>query len=70
MESLLPALPMFPTLGVVPYNLACYACHLDDLEAARRWLRQAMEVDGRDTVIARARLDADLTPLHGELEQL
>lgn len=69
-QALLPALPLFPSVGVIPYNLACYACQLGELEEARRWLRQAMQLDGRDTVITRARLDPDLKPLLGELDHL
>jgi Flp pilus assembly protein TadD len=69
-ESLLAALPMFPSLGIIPYNLACYACQLGDLEAARSWLRRSMSLEGRDTVIARARKDPDLKPLRPELSAL
>ena len=67
-EALLPALPRFPTLGVIPYNLACYACQLGQMEEARGWLRQAIARDGRDVVLERAREDADLAPLRDELE--
>lgn len=69
-EALLAALARFPTLGVIPYNLACYACQLGHLDEARGWLRQAFERDGRDAVLERARLDADLAPLHAELDQI
>lgn len=69
-ESLLPALPLFPSVGVIPYNLACYACQLGDLDEARSWLRKAMELEGRETVVERARQDADLRPLRGELDRL
>ena len=61
---------MFPALGIIPYNLACYACQLGDLEAARSWLRRSITLDGRDTVIARARKDPDLKPLVPELSGL
>jgi tetratricopeptide (TPR) repeat protein len=69
-EALLPALPRFPTLGVIPYNLACYACQLGQLEEARGWLRQAIARDGRGPILECARRDADLAPLHGELDRL
>jgi Flp pilus assembly protein TadD len=69
-DALLPALPLFPAVGVIPYNLACYACQLGKLEEARSWLRKAMELDGRDTVVSRARRDSDLTPLLPELNHL
>src|SRR5690606_27403129 len=69
-EALLAALPLFPSEGVIPYNLACYACHLGELDEARKWLRRAMELDGRDLVIVRARQDADLKALHEELDRI
>lgn len=69
-ETLLDALPLFPTLGVIPYNLACYACQLGDLTEARTWLRKAMHVEGRDLVLRRARRDPDLTPLRHELDAI
>ena len=69
-EALLPALPRFPTIGLIPYNLACYACQLGHLDQARGWLRQAMSLDGREVVIARARADSDLDALVPELDHL
>lgn len=69
-DALLAALPLFPAEGVIPYNLACYACQLGNLDEARSWLRKAMEVDGRDGILARARQDPDLEPLRGELDRI
>ncbi|MBL9139312.1 MAG: tetratricopeptide repeat protein [Verrucomicrobiales bacterium] len=69
-DALLPALPLFPSIGVIPYNLACYACQLGRLEEARTWLRQAMKLDGRDIVLERARRDADLAPLSAEFDRI
>jgi tetratricopeptide (TPR) repeat protein len=69
-DALLPAVGRFPALGVIPYNLACYACQLGQFEEARGWLRQAMKIDGRDVVISRARSDTDLRPLLGEIDQI
>ncbi len=69
-DFLLPAVTLFPAIGVIPYNLACYTCQLGELDDARRWLRHAMEVDGRECVLGRARTDADLTPLRGELDRI
>lgn len=65
--ALLPAEKLFPSVGVIPYNLACYACQLGDLPAARTWLRKAMKIDGRAVVLERARTDEDLLPLVPEL---
>ncbi len=69
-NTLLDALPRFPSVGVIPYNLACYACQMGRLEEARTWLRQAMEKDGRDAVIERARTDLDLLPIRSELDSM
>lgn len=68
--ALLPAVELFPSNGLIPYNLACYACQLNDLPEARQWLRKAMALDGRDTVLIRARSDQDLAPMYGELDTL
>jgi tetratricopeptide (TPR) repeat protein len=69
-EALLAALPLFPSVGVIPYNLACYACRLGQLDEARQWLRKAMELDGRELVVVRARHDTDLKALHEELDRI
>lgn len=68
--ALLAALPRFPSVGVIPYNLACYACHLGDLPEARNWLRQAMAIEGREVILERARVDSDLDPIRHELSRL
>ncbi len=68
--ALLLALPRFPAIGVIPYNLACYACQMGHLEEAREWLRQAIAADGLDAVLERAREDGDLAPLRAELDLL
>lgn len=69
-DALVPALTRFPAVGLIPYNLACYACQMGELDQARAFLRQAITLDGRDTVLARARKDADLIALRPELELL
>lgn len=66
-QALLVAHPRFPAVGVIPYNLACYACQMGNLEEARRWLREAIARDGRDVVLERARRDPDLVPMLDEL---
>lgn len=68
--ALLPAVDLFPSNGLIRYNLACYACQLDRLPEARQWLRQAMALDGRDAILILARSDEDLTPMLAELETL
>jgi Flp pilus assembly protein TadD len=68
--ALIPAVALFPSNGIIPYNLACYACQLNRLPEARQWLRKAMALEGRDTILLRARTDEDLEPMLAELEIL
>ena len=37
-RALLPAVEKFSTEPIIPYNLACYACQLNQLTDARTWL--------------------------------
>ena len=60
----------FPGESVIPYNLACYACQLGEIDAARRWLAQAVQVGGRATIRRMAKDDPDLLPLRGFLGKL
>lgn len=53
----------FPEHYVIPYNLACYACQLGELEEAWRWLEKAKEVGGRVQIEDMALDDRDLAPL-------
>jgi predicted Zn-dependent protease len=62
-EALLPAATQFPEVSVIPYNLACYACQLGQLEVARQRLAAAIELAGKDEIKAMALADADLKPL-------
>lgn len=69
-ETLLEALPLFPNLGIIPYNLACYACQMGRIDEARGWLRQAIQHEGREVILRRAHDDRDLLPLQGQLDEL
>ncbi|RME96188.1 MAG: hypothetical protein D6766_01365, partial [Verrucomicrobia bacterium] len=65
---LLPALERFRDEWVIPYNLACYATKLGDLELARRWLAEAAK-RGEPAHLRRVALeDEDLKPLWPEIE--
>src|SRR5436190_20113205 len=37
-EALIPAFDKFPEESIISYNLSCYACQMNQLEAARVWL--------------------------------
>lgn len=63
LECLLPVVESFPTVGTIPYNLACYACQLNEKDESLRWLKKAVSIDGRDQIKAMALHDPDLQPL-------
>jgi hypothetical protein len=52
---------------VIPYNLACYACQLGDLDDARRWLERAVALRSRADLRRLALNDHDLQPLWDEI---
>ncbi len=66
-DLLLPLARRFPKLGVIPYNLACYACQLGDLDEARRWLRRSLKLRGAEDLRRLASKDPDLRPLWPEI---
>ena len=45
MEILLNAAAKFPKEAAIRYNLACYYCKRGEIENAKRYLRQAFEID-------------------------
>ena len=57
----------FPNEALIRYNLACYECQLGRLEEARTCLREAFRLEKGCREMASR--DADLAPLHGELER-
>ena len=68
-ESLLPAAGKFPKVGIIPYNLACYACQLGRLAQAQDWLEKALAVGGKMQIKAMALSDDDLKPLWPLIER-
>ncbi len=68
--ELLPAAAQFLEEPIVPYNLACYACQLDDMEAAKRWFDEAVKRGGKKKIKALALDDPDLAPLKEEIQKL
>jgi tetratricopeptide (TPR) repeat protein len=68
-EALLPAAEKFPKEPVVPFNLACYACQMQQLDEAREWLGQAVKVGGREHIKKMALADEDLKALWAEIEK-
>ena len=66
-QALLPAFDKFPKVAMISFNLACYACQLEQLEAARVWLKRALVIGGKDKSKSMALADADLEPLWEEI---
>ncbi|MFO1501203.1 MAG: tetratricopeptide repeat protein [Verrucomicrobiota bacterium] len=69
-DALLGAVDRFPQEATIPYNLACYACQLSQLDEARRWLQRAMAVGDKAKLKSMAISDSDLEPLWGEIKSL
>jgi tetratricopeptide (TPR) repeat protein len=61
-DQLRPAADTFPGVWTIPYNLACYAAQLGQLQDSKAWLAKAMALD--EKVVRRAAEDdPDLKPL-------
>ena len=69
-EALLPAFDKFPKEPIIPFNLACYACQMRQLDAARDWLQRAVAISGREKIKPMALKDSDLEPLWEEIRRL
>ena len=69
-EVLLPVVEKFPMQPVVAYNLACYACQMKQMDAARHWIKRVFEIAGEinrfDEIRLMALDDSDLEPLWTE----
>ena len=66
-EALLPAFDKFPQEEIISYNLSCYACQLQQLEAARVWLKRALVIGDREHIKKMALADPDLESLWEEI---
>jgi predicted Zn-dependent protease len=69
-EALLPASAKFPKEDVIPYNLSCYACQMNQLDTARLWLQRAAAIGGKEKIKSMALQDPDLEPLWTEIRAL
>jgi tetratricopeptide (TPR) repeat protein len=67
-KLLLPMAKKFPRSWVIAYDLACYACQLDRVPEARRWLRKAFKLGEASEVKLLALADPDLKILWPEIE--
>lgn len=66
-DALRPAFERFPDQFLIPYNLACYAAQLGELDEAWTWLGNAMSavgtLEGRTKIRDLALADRDLEAL-------
>ncbi len=69
-DLLLDKVAQFPRDSIIPYNLACYACQMGDLVAAREWLKKAAQLRGIGEIRAMAASDPDLAPIRDSLDKL
>ena len=69
-EALLPAWEKFPKEAVIPYNLSCYACQMNQLDTARLWLKRAADAGSKERIKAMALQDPDLEALWSEIAAL
>lgn len=69
-EALRPAAEKHPGEPIIFYNLSCYACQMQKLDAARHWFRRALKIGGREPIKRMALADEDLAPLWDEIRQL
>jgi tetratricopeptide (TPR) repeat protein len=69
-DRLLPAGEKFPAFWMIPYELACFACRLGRVEAARDQLNAALELVDADSIKTKALGEPDLQPLWPEIETL
>lgn len=66
-EKLVEAIRRFPVVSTIPYNLACYACRLGNLDEAREWLDRAVRLRSRKEIRAIALEDRDLESMWAEI---
>jgi hypothetical protein len=69
-DALFPAMEKFPEDCLVPYNLACYACQLQQPDKARILLKRAMSLGGREHIKRMALNDSDLKPIWKQIDAL
>lgn len=68
--ALFPAMERFPEDAIVPYNLACYACQMQQLDVARIMFKRALGLGDNNQLKRMALNDPDLKPLWDEFREL
>ena len=70
LDTLLPALALFPKEWLIHYNLACYCCRLEQLDRARAFLQKAVKFGDAKEIKKMALADADLKELRAEISAM
>ncbi|MDB6064869.1 MAG: repeat-containing protein [Pedosphaera sp.] len=65
-----PVMEKFPEHGIIPYNLACYACQLNRPAEALDLLKLAQAAGDKTMVKSMALKDPDLEPLWPQIDKL
>lgn len=68
-DALLPAAEQFPDEPVIAFNLACYACQMQQPDLAKEWLQRAITAGKKEAIKKMALADDDLKPLWPEIEK-
>jgi hypothetical protein len=69
-KALLPAFDKFPGEPIISFNLSCYACQMQQLDAARVWLKRAVVLARNKGKIKKMALaDKDLEALWPEVAE-
>lgn len=66
-ELLRPAVELFPKSHSIPFNMACYAAQLGQLDDAWKWLEHSAQVGSWAKMREMALRDPDLEPLWSRL---
>lgn len=66
-DNLIRIVDKFPSIAIMPYNLACYECQLGELEQAKQWLGKAFQIGNARKMKLAALDDPDLKPLWKEI---
>lgn len=69
-DALFPAMEKFPEEPLIPYNLACYACQLQQMDVARIMFKRALSLGDKTQLKKMALGDPDLQPLWEEFRGL
>ena len=69
-DALRPAADKFPNEAIIAFNLACYACQLQQMDTALEWVKRAMDKDAKDQIKKMALEDPDLQPLAAQIRNL